>query len=71
MQVKITIAQEEDGGYVVCCPALGCFTQGDTYEEAMANIREAIECYLESLEDEVQPSDFDVPADAKVVEIVV
>jgi antitoxin HicB len=33
----------EDGGYVVKCPALpGCVSQGDTVEEALANIREAI-----------------------------
>ncbi|HEY4580953.1 MAG TPA: type II toxin-antitoxin system HicB family antitoxin [Candidatus Acidoferrales bacterium] len=40
----------EDGGYVVTCPALpGCCSQGDTREEALANIRDAIEGYLASL----------------------
>lgn len=40
-----------DGGYVVFAPALpGCHTQGETMEEAEANIKEAIELYLESLE---------------------
>ena len=38
------------GGYVVHCPALtGCYSQGETKEEATENIREAIEAYLESL----------------------
>lgn len=40
----------EDGGYVVHCPALpGCYSQGDTRDEAIANMRDAIEAYLESL----------------------
>jgi predicted RNase H-like HicB family nuclease len=40
----------EDGYIVAQCPALpGCWSQGPNREEAMANIREAIELYLESL----------------------
>lgn len=39
--------QEEDGGYSVSVPALpGCFSQGDTFEEAQKNIRAAIRLYL-------------------------
>jgi len=39
---------EEVGGYVVTCPTLpGCYSQGETIQEAMANIREAIELCLE------------------------
>ena len=42
---------EEDGGYVVTCPSLqGCYSQGETVEEALANIREAIELCLEDME---------------------
>ncbi len=42
--------REEDGGYHAFCPALpGCHTQGDTYDEAIENIRDAIKIYLESL----------------------
>lgn len=45
--------EEEDGGYSVSVPSLsGCFSQGDTFEEAAANIKEAIELYLET-EDEI------------------
>ena len=41
---------EADGGYPASCPALpGCHSQGDTIDEAMANAREAVELYLESL----------------------
>ena len=39
---------EEDGGFVVTCPSLpGCYSQGDTLDESLANIREAIELCLE------------------------
>ena len=45
----VVIEQDEDGVFVATCPALqGCYTQGQTYEEAMANIREAIELHLEA-----------------------
>ncbi|MBI2633464.1 MAG: type II toxin-antitoxin system HicB family antitoxin [Parcubacteria group bacterium] len=39
---------EEEDGYSVSVPSLpGCFSQGDTFEEAVENIKEAIELYLE------------------------
>ena len=42
---------EETGGYVVTCPALpGCYSQGDTIDEALANIREAILLCFEDLQ---------------------
>jgi antitoxin HicB len=42
---------EETGGYVVTCPALpGCYSQGDTIDEALANIREAILLCLEDMQ---------------------
>lgn len=52
MEYKIVLEPDvDDGGYVVHCPALpGCYSQGNTKEEATENIREAIEAYLESLE---------------------
>ena len=44
------IFEKEEIGYHVYCPALpGCHSQGDTYEEALENIKEAIELYVESL----------------------
>jgi predicted RNase H-like HicB family nuclease len=46
----ILTPDEEDGGYVAECPAIpGCISEGDTVEEALANIKEAIEGCLESL----------------------
>ena len=47
---------EEAGGYVVSCPALpGCYSQGDTIDEALENIREAILLCLEDLQAEDRP----------------
>jgi predicted RNase H-like HicB family nuclease len=54
MSYKISIVIEKDEhGYYAYAPELeGCQTQGDTIEEVMANIREAIELYLETLSEE-------------------
>ena len=52
MKYKVVVEPQEEGGYTVYVPTLpGCVSQGDTVEEAMANIREAIEVYLESLKE--------------------
>ena len=50
MRYKIHIEQDEDGVFVVECPSLpGCISQGKTRKEALENIQDAIEGYLESL----------------------
>ncbi|MCK4660322.1 MAG: type II toxin-antitoxin system HicB family antitoxin [Phycisphaerae bacterium] len=47
----VILEREADGGFHAFCPALkGCHSQGDSLDEAVANIREAIEAYLESIE---------------------
>jgi antitoxin HicB len=47
---KVIIEPETEGGYVVVCPSLpGCYSQGETIDEALANIKEAIELCLEDL----------------------
>ena len=46
----------EEGGCTVTVPALpGCITEGDTVEEALANVREAIKCHLEGLAADGEP----------------
>ena len=51
MRFNIILEPDEDGGFTVTVPALdGCFTQGETEEEAIENAKEAILCYLEGLE---------------------
>lgn len=53
---KAGLEREPDGGCSVYVPALpGCASQGDTMEEAMANIREAVALYLWSLKDDGLP----------------
>jgi len=48
MKLEIVLEQEDDGTYSVHCPALkGCHSQGDTREDALINIQEAIQLYLE------------------------
>ena len=54
----------EEGGYTVYVPSLpGCISEGETKDEAVANIREAIELYLEPVED-----DYIIQGDAEVLE---
>ena len=51
MHYRVNILLSKDKhGYFVHCPELpGCHSQGDTFEEAMENIREAVELYLETM----------------------
>ncbi|MDI6631413.1 MAG: type II toxin-antitoxin system HicB family antitoxin [Bacillota bacterium] len=52
----VIIEREEDGGFHAFCPALpGCHTQGESLEETLINIREAIQVYLESLKAHNEP----------------
>ena len=60
IKFRVLIEQDEDGIYVAEVPTLpGCITQGATRDEALTNVRQAIELYLESLEkhgDPIPPS---------------
>jgi predicted RNase H-like HicB family nuclease len=60
MKYRVLIEQDDDGFFMAEVPALpGCISQGATRDEALANIREAIAGYLESLEahqDPIPPS---------------
>ena len=56
MKYRVLIEQDEDGVFVAEAPSLpGCISQGNTREEATANIKEAIMLYLESLEAHDEP----------------
>jgi len=51
VKFNVVLEKAEEGGYNAVIPALdGCFTQGETEEEALENAKEAILCYLEGLE---------------------
>ena len=54
MKLNVVLEPQEEGGYTVYVPSLpGCISQGETYEEALEHIKEAIELYLESDMDEL------------------
>jgi len=51
MRYRIIIREDEDGAFVAECPSLpGCVSQGESRNAAIANIKEAMKGYLESLE---------------------
>lgn len=53
MKLKIILEPSDEGGFTAYVPALpGCISEGETEEEAMNNIREAIELYLEPVDDD-------------------
>jgi len=65
MKVKVILERGEDGYFVAHCPALrSCLSQGKTREEALHNIREAIELYLEPA-----PGAFEADKNREVVEL--
>ena len=46
---RILIEKDENGIYIASCPALqGCYSQGDTVDEALHNIKDAIQLYIEA-----------------------
>jgi predicted RNase H-like HicB family nuclease len=56
MRLKVVFEPSDEGGYTAYVPALpGCVSEGDTLDEARENIREAIELYMEPLEEPVVP----------------
>jgi predicted RNase H-like HicB family nuclease len=64
MEYAVVIHQAEEGGYWVEVPSLdGCFAQGETVEQAIADARTAIASHLEALRENGQP----VPAGSSVL----
>lgn len=70
MRLRVMLEPSEDGGYTVTVPGLpGCISEGDTREEALANIRDAIQLYLEPVADDLAARE--VTQAAELVEIAV
>lgn len=70
MKFRVLIEPDEDGAFVAECPTLpGCISQGKSRDEAVANIRDAIQGYLRSLEkhNEAVPG----PIGEEIVEVTV
>ena len=54
MKFTVVLEPQEEGGYTAYVPSLkGCISEGDTKEEALQNIKEAVELYLEADVDEL------------------
>ncbi|XGW00003.1 MAG: type II toxin-antitoxin system HicB family antitoxin [Leptolyngbya sp. BL-A-14] len=54
MKLRVVLEPSDEGGYTVHVPSLpGCISEGEDIDDALANIQEAIELYLEPLEDEI------------------
>jgi predicted RNase H-like HicB family nuclease len=69
MRLKIVFEPSDEGGYTAVVPALhGCISEGDTLDEARANIREAIELYLEAPDGK---DNGDVPTGTVIEEVLV
>ncbi len=67
MNLRVVLEPSDEGGFTVWVPALpGCISEGETSEEALANIREAVELYLEPAED-----DMVAEPGAEILELVV
>ena len=67
MRLKAVLEAAEEGGYTVFVPSLpGCISEGDTREEALKNIREAIELYLETKDEDIIVSE-----GVELVEVVI
>jgi len=65
MKLQVVLQPSDEGGFTVYVPALpGCISEGETREEALRNIQEAIALYLEPVED-----DHAFEPDAEVTEV--
>lgn len=54
MRLTVVLEPSEEGGYTIYVPTLpGCISEGETKEEALTNIKEAIKLYLEPVEDDL------------------
>ena len=70
MKYRVIIEQDEDGIFVAEVPSLpGCISQGKTRSEAVKNIHEAIEIYIESLKDHNEPIPPSI--DEEIIEVAV
>jgi len=53
MKLKVVLEPSEEGGFTAYAPSLpGCISEGDSQDEALANIQEAISLYLEPVDDD-------------------
>ena len=69
---RVVIEQDEDGVFCASVPALpGCFSSGDTHEEAVANVREAMSLHLDVLREHNDPIPASRPVTVEDVDVAV
>jgi predicted RNase H-like HicB family nuclease len=67
MKLRVVLEPSDEGGFTVYVPALpGCISEGDSRDEALANIREAIDLYLDPVADDLTGTE-----DLEIAELVV
>lgn len=67
MKLKVVLEPSEEGGYTVYVPSLpGCISEGETVEESLHNIQEAIALYLEPVEDDWIPMENEVVQEVEI-----
>ena len=67
---NIVVERDEDGVYIASCPALqGCYSQGDTYEEAVENLKDAIRLHIEAQREAGEPVPIEVVVDEVEVNV--
>ena len=70
LKYTVILVPEEEGGYSVEVPALpGCYTQGETREEAIAMVKEAVELYLESCKAHNEPIPEESGVESLIIEV--
>jgi len=66
----VVIERDEDGIYIASCPALqGCYTQGETYEQALENLKDAIRLHIEARQAVGEPIPIEVALDEVEVNV--
>ena len=70
MKYTVLVQEGRESGYVASCPLLkGCVSQGETKEETLLNIREAIEAYVEALLEDGLPVPTEVGVETIEIEV--
>jgi predicted RNase H-like HicB family nuclease len=58
------VERDEDGVFIASCPALqGCYSQGDTYEQALENLKDAIKLHIEARQSLGEPIPIEIAID--------
>jgi len=63
-QFTVVVERDEDGVFIASCPALqGCYSQGDTYEQALENLKDAIRLHIEARQSLGEPIPIEIAID--------